>query len=204
MRRWRGLKLRRGAIRGPLSSPVPPPYPPPVIRPAGPLRFGARLLPSCRRRFDPGWGQANQGQAWPSYIKPAESRPRWGPKLAASRGRRFDPPWAIPAPPVPPQFLRPAGSLRLGARLLPSRRRTWGPAQPQGPQGQPWPSFTRQAGTRARYPHGITSRGRRYEPPWPQGFIPAPQLDPAQLAGVITTDNYAGTIGADSYAGVIT
>jgi hypothetical protein len=194
MRRWRGLRLRRGAYYGPLSSPVPPQWPPPVIRPAGPLKFGARLLPSRRRWNDPGWGQAGQGQAWPSYIKPAGSRPRWGPKLAVSRGRRFDPPWTPPAPPVPPQLLRPAGPLRFGARPVTSRGRRFDPPWPQGNQGQAWPSFTRPAGTRARYPHCITSHGRRFDPPWPQGFIPAPQLDPNLLAGRIKADNFAGAI----------
>ena len=79
---------------------------------------------------------------------------------------------------------------------------TWHGAQAN--QGQAWPSYTRQAGTRARYPHVITSRGRMHEPPWVQAFIPAPQLDPYRLAGVITADLMAGTIQADNYAGVIT
>jgi hypothetical protein len=279
VRRWRGLKLRRGAYYGaPPSSPVPPPYPPPAIRPAGSLRFAARLLPSARRRWDPGFGQANQGGAWPSWIRQPRATPargirtllsrgrrwdppwypppvipppqwlhqagplrtparllpsarrRWDPgfgqgnqgtafpqflhqpgqhpRFAArpvtSRGRRFDPPWAAPAPPVPPQLIRPAGPLRFAARLLPSRRRTWGPAWPQANQGGAWPSWIRQAGTRARYPHVIVSRGRMHEPPWPYIPPPAPQLDPYLLAGTITADLMAGIITADNYAGVIT
>ncbi|HMD93707.1 MAG TPA: hypothetical protein VKG80_13805, partial [Trebonia sp.] len=87
MRRWRGLRLRRGAYFGaPPVSPVPPQYPPPAIRPAGSRpRWPARLLPSARRRSDPGWGQGNQGQAWPSFTRQAGTRHRY-PHVISSRG----------------------------------------------------------------------------------------------------------------------
>jgi hypothetical protein len=171
-RRWRHLRLRRGKYIGPPpSSPVPAVPPPPAIRQAGPWpRFGARLLPSRRRRADPGWGQGTLGVAWPSFIRQAGSRNR-PMRPVASRGRRFDPPWFPPPPVPPPQLLRPAGSLRFGARLLPSRRRHWSPGFGQANQGAAWPAFPRQAGTRARYPHVISAHGRLFEPPWPQAVI---------------------------------
>ena len=198
--RPRFTRAPRGRRFDPPWFPPPPVPPPQFLRPAGQLRFAARLLPSRRRRFDPGWGQANQGTAYPSFTRPAGPL-RFAAKLR--RGRFAEPPWAIP-PQVPPQFLRPSGSLKFAARLLPSRRRRFDPGWGQGPQGQPWPSYMRQAGTRHRYPHVVSSHSRFSEPPWAQGFIPAPELDPRQLAGTIIADLMAGTISPDNYAGVIT
>lgn len=124
-----------------------------------------------RGRFQvPGLGQGNQGTAFPSFTRQAGTRTRF---TRAPRGRLYGLP-QIPAVFPPPQYLRPAGSVRFAARLLPSRRRAWGPALPQAAQGQPWPSFIRQPGVRPRRldPRSSPRRQRYCEPPWP---LPAPQ-----------------------------
>lgn len=195
MRRWRGLRLRRGAFfTGAASSPVAPVPPPQAIRQAGSRpRLGARLLPASRRRLDPGWGQANQGQPLSSFMRQAGSRARpFGARLR--RGVfLFVPPAFVSA--VPPQAIRPSRAHRAPLRV--PRSRLWGPALPQANQGQALSSFSRpRAAPAVRARRGVflavprttavvpvpqairacrvrpparAARGRLWGPPLPQG-----------------------------------
>jgi len=170
VRRWRHLRIRRGAFYGPPPNAVIPPPVPRIIRPAGALRTPARLLPSGRRTWGPAIPQGNQGQAWPQFLRQSRTADRRGLRLPVQRGHRFDPPWFPPPPIPPPQFLRPAGSLRTPARLLPSRRRRFDPGWGQANQGQAWPQFLRQPLTPDRRGMRLLpSRRRRFDPAWPQG-----------------------------------
>lgn len=182
-RRWRHLPPpRRGRYwSGAESSPVPAVPPPQPARQAGSWpRWAARLLPSRRRWYDPGWGQANQGQAYPSFTDPAGPRPRFGARPVTSRGRYSNPPWPqANQGQAWPSFTRQAGnSPKWAARLLPSRSRAWGPGWGQASQGQARPSFTRQAGAGTRFtrPPG---RCQFTVPPAPPAAPPPRYLRPA-------------------------
>ena len=210
MRRWRALRLRRGAFfGGAASSPVAPVPPPQPIRQAGSRpRLGARLLPAARRRFDPGWGQASQGQPLASFTRQAGSRARpFGARLRHGVFLFVPPPFVSA---VPPQPIRGSRSARAPMRV--PRGRLWGPPIPQGSQGQAWPCFARprvQAAVRPRrgcffavpqaslaLPPPQMIRGARPRPPMraPRGRIMCPVLGQAnQGAAFASFTRQAGT-----------
>ena len=132
---------------------------------------------------------------------------RWR-HLRIRRGAFYGPPPNAVIPPPVPRIIRPAGALRTPARLLPSGRRTWGPAIPQGNQGQAWPSFTRPASTRHRLPPARRGAIRPVVPP-PAAPVIAQQgtvAVSAVLAATVTiSDALAGTVAiSDVLAGTVT
>ena len=128
MRRWRHLRIRRGAFYGPPPNAVIPPPVPRIIRPAGALRTPARLLPSGRRTWGPAIPQGNQGQAWPQFLRLPLTPDRRGMRLLPSRRRRFDPAWPQGNQGQAwPSFTRPASTRH---RLPPARRGAIRPVVP--------------------------------------------------------------------------
>ncbi len=119
--------------------------------------------PTRRGRFaQPGWPQAQQGQAYPSIYSQAGPRPRWAPSRFARRGRYLEPPWPQGTQTiwVPPTVI---ATRRASAR--PVRRGQLFTIPPAVPPGFS-PSIIEQSGSRPRWAPK-PRRGRTFEPPWP-------------------------------------
>jgi hypothetical protein len=155
-----------------------------------------KWLPRVRRGriIQPVLAQANQGQAWPQWLKPSGFRPRWAPKLR--RGRFVEPPWPAFTPPAPvmPNLMgrrsifRPVRRGKF-AEVVPtvvipqvpyiligrrprvgphSRPHFFHPPWPQGPQLHWTPTVV---ASRRSITTRLVRRGRRFDPFWPQGRI---------------------------------
>src|SRR5690349_7789367 len=106
---------------------------------------------------------------------------RWR-HLIAPRGR-FWGPLASPVPAVPPpQWMRQAGPLRFGAKLITPHGRRFDPAWPQANQGIAHQQFLRQAGPSPRYgPLLYRSAPRRFNLPYPATVAVIPVVGGNQL-----------------------
>lgn len=132
-------KGRSSANKGaPVNNPPPAPTQLNFIRPARPIRFAARLLPSRRRRFDPRWPQGPLTEPYPVFTTQSGKHPRVLLRLLRSNRRRAREQWGQAnqgtAWPTGPR--RTAPKPRLGARLR--RGRFFIPTPAQGNRGIPY------------------------------------------------------------------
>lgn len=145
-RRWRHLPFRRGKFfTGAEQRQLPIP---PAIRQAGAWpRFGARLLDSRRRKIEPPWPQANQGQPWPSFTRQSYRQPD---NFRIMRGQfQFTP---VPPPHWCPPFTAQAGRDHRMPLRMPSRGVIRYFSIPVTNKWTPGVVVIRQAGTRRNMP----------------------------------------------------